>query len=200
MDTTPGNSEFYKRSYERMLHRQRLKEEALKDPFHYLAADLTAKRKADLGVDFKKSLKEKKFKTAEHYSKGCINISVKATEIPEGSLNGYVSDAINAFNVPISHYLSEVKKTQVEKRQKHGLERSIYMHLKDSKIEDEKLLGSYFYDVYGLIRNERQHILISDEKGAIDVKEIGSDNKLKRDALKWLKGGINPLLRLYRRI
>lgn len=200
-DTSPGNQELFKHTFEKFIRKEQDKTDALKDPFHYLYRDLTAKN--DLGLDFRSPLGERNFSIAEKHAKGCIEISPKVIEIKEGTLGMWVISALNCFNVPIAHYINTNLTKVPDYYDGHGkslgLERASYRFLQESKIDDEKEVGRHFDMIYTSYRTTNSHVMVKDQKGIIRITEPLSENRYKRCVMKWFRGGLNPLLRLYKK-
>ena len=162
----------------------------------HLCDDLTQKRNDFI---FQNSLNYREYTLTNIEAVHCIDLTLRARELPERKTLDWTSHALKCFDNILIKYLNEGLNEKIPQSRDKIYETEVYGYFEDKDDPALNKVGTMFKAIYQKISN-LMHIQYTNKEGYRQVKDI-SLKKLKiekNDILDFFKIALDNLLPLYK--
>lgn len=162
----------------------------------FLYSDLVEQ---DIHYDFKPSLGNGQYLSANKEATECIDLSLRARNLIPKKLPDWLEHSQKCFDHLLVKYISDGLKEKVEKLKGRDYETDIYAHLENKEDKEHKIIGSRFNSIYQY-RSKFKHIHYTDDNGFRRIKTIRNKDlvKAKYVVLDFYKESLNIFLAIYK--
>lgn len=143
-------------------------DEIKKKSVEFLYSDLLER---DINYDFKSSLGNGQYLSANKEAVECLDLSLKARNLFPKKLPDWLEHSQKCFDHLLVKYISDGLKEKVEKQKGRDYETDIYTHLESKEDNEHKTIGSRFNSIYQY-RSKFKHIHYTDDNGFRRIKPI----------------------------
>lgn len=173
-------------------------DEVKKKGLEFLYSDIVEK---DIKYEFKSSLGNAQYISANNEASECLELALKARELFPRKIPDWTEHSQKCFDHLIIKYISDGLKEKVANQKGKDYETDIYIHLENKDDDSNKKIGLLFRLIYNH-RSSFKHVHYTDGNGYKRIKQIRNKDliKAKNEIIDYYKESLNIFLPIYKNI
>ena len=155
----------------------------------------------DIKYEFKTSLGNRSYISANKEASECLDLSLKARDLYPKKIPDWLEHSQKCFDHILIKYISDGLKEKVDKPKGRDYETDIYAHLENKEDETHKTIGARFNSIYQY-RSKFKHVHYTDDNGYRRIKSIRNKDleNVKSVAMDFYKESLIMFLPVYKKI